>query len=300
MASAPAHAQATRTWVSGVGDDVNPCSRTAPCKTFAGAISKTAAGGEINCLDSAGFGGVTIGKSLAIVCIGVIGGVLVNSTNGITIAAGGSDEVFLKGLDIEGSGMTIQPSGLNGIKVISAAVVQVEDTVIRNFRAAAPNGFGIQVASNTAVTVVVARTSLFNNGTGATGGGIQIKPTASSATATLTNVIANRNVFGLAADGTGGTSGINVTVNDSQMNGNTLSGIVATTGATATGVMVMRSTFSSNGTAFQQSGAGAAIRVGESIATGNGAATSGTINSYSTNQVNGNGNDGTFTPILKT
>ena len=51
--TAPAHAQATRTWVSGVGDDLNPCSRTAPCKTFAGAISKTFINGEIDCLDPA-------------------------------------------------------------------------------------------------------------------------------------------------------------------------------------------------------------------------------------------------------
>src|SRR5205807_5391143 len=61
-----AQAQATRTWVSGVGDDVNPCSRTAPCKTFAGAISKTAIGGEINCIDSGGFGSVTITKAITI------------------------------------------------------------------------------------------------------------------------------------------------------------------------------------------------------------------------------------------
>ena len=59
-----AHAQATRTWVSGLGDDVNPCSRTAPCKTFAGAISKTAIQGEINCLDPGGFGAVTITKAM--------------------------------------------------------------------------------------------------------------------------------------------------------------------------------------------------------------------------------------------
>src|SRR5436309_12145423 len=83
MASAPAHAQASRTWVSGVGDDANPCSRTAPCKTFAGAISKTAAGGEINCLDSGGFGAVTIIKSMTILCQGVVGGVLASSVNGI-------------------------------------------------------------------------------------------------------------------------------------------------------------------------------------------------------------------------
>ena len=64
--AAPANAQATRTWISGVGDDANPCSRTAPCKTFAGAISKTAAGGEIDCLDPGGFGTVTITKSITI------------------------------------------------------------------------------------------------------------------------------------------------------------------------------------------------------------------------------------------
>src|SRR5213595_1499896 len=71
-----AQAQATRTWVSGVGDDANPCSRTAPCKTFAGAISKTAACGEINALDPGGFGAVTITKSMTIDCNGVTGGVV--------------------------------------------------------------------------------------------------------------------------------------------------------------------------------------------------------------------------------
>src|SRR3982751_3731335 len=75
---ASASAQATRTWVSGVGDDANPCSRTAPCKTFAGAISKTANGGEINCLDPGGFGGVTITKSITIKCQYTEGGALVS------------------------------------------------------------------------------------------------------------------------------------------------------------------------------------------------------------------------------
>src|SRR3954449_10335073 len=80
LAAAPASAQATRTWVSGVGDDVNPCSRTAPCKTFAGAISKTAINGEINCLDPGGYGAVTITKSITIKCEGVIGGILAAGT----------------------------------------------------------------------------------------------------------------------------------------------------------------------------------------------------------------------------
>src|SRR5664279_2386743 len=84
--AAPAHAQATRTWVSGVGDDVNPCSRTAPCKTFAGAISKTATNGEINCIDPAGYGAVTITKSITIDCRNTQGSILSAGTNGIIIS----------------------------------------------------------------------------------------------------------------------------------------------------------------------------------------------------------------------
>src|SRR5499426_47183 len=85
LSSVPAHAQATRTWVSGVGDDANPCSRTAPCKTFAGAIAKTMAQGEINCLDPGGFGAVTITKSITISCEAGTAGVLVSATNGIVV-----------------------------------------------------------------------------------------------------------------------------------------------------------------------------------------------------------------------
>src|ERR671926_52382 len=112
---ASASAQATRTWVSGVGDDANPCSRTAPCKTFAGAISKTANGGEINCLDPGGFGGVTITKSLTIKCQYTEGGVLVSGTNAIVVNAAATDTVILEGLDINGIG-----TGLNGIRILSA------------------------------------------------------------------------------------------------------------------------------------------------------------------------------------
>src|SRR5438045_7634563 len=94
-----AHAQASRTWVSGVGDDANPCSRTAPCKTFAGAISKTAAGGEIDALTPGGFGAVTITKSITIDGGGgQVASVLVSGTNGIVVAAGPNDVVTLRNL----------------------------------------------------------------------------------------------------------------------------------------------------------------------------------------------------------
>src|SRR6266700_2085159 len=97
-----AQGQATRTWVSGVGDDVNPCSRTAPCKTFAGAISKTAAGGIINCLDPGGFGAVTITKSMTIDCSNTLAGVLASGTNGINVNTPTTNDIVrLRGLDIE-------------------------------------------------------------------------------------------------------------------------------------------------------------------------------------------------------
>src|SRR6201987_6097283 len=126
LSSAPAQAQATRTWVSGVGDDVNPCSRTAPCKTFAGAISKTAASGEINCLDPGGFGAVTITKSIIISCEGVEAGVLVAGTNGIAVNGASTDIVYLRGLDLEGLG-----TGLSGILFIGSGVLHVEHCIIR-------------------------------------------------------------------------------------------------------------------------------------------------------------------------
>src|SRR5438045_3660481 len=119
LSVAAAQAQATRTWVSGVGDDANPCSRTAPCKTFAGAISKTAGGGEINVLDPGGFGAVTINKSITISST-FEAGVLVSGTNGIIIIAGPTDTVVLEGLDIEGLG-----TGLNGVRFDSGALLVI-------------------------------------------------------------------------------------------------------------------------------------------------------------------------------
>src|SRR5215470_2913793 len=98
----PANAQASRTWVSGVGDDANPCSRTAPCKTFAGAITKTATNGEINVLDPGGFGAVTITKPITISSDGPTAGVLVSGTNGIVVSLGTPGTVNLRGLDIDG------------------------------------------------------------------------------------------------------------------------------------------------------------------------------------------------------
>jgi len=192
--SVAAQAQATRTWVSGVGDDANPCSRTAPCKTFAGAISKTAAGGEINVLDPGGFGGVTITKSITISSEGFEAGVLVSGTNAIIVNAGNTGVVVLRGLDIEGLG-----TGLAGIKVLSAASVHVEKCVVNHF-----TQVGIDFVPTSATTTtsqLFVTDSIIRNNTGASSGGIRIKPgTNVSAAGMIENTQLKNNQFGLRVE----------------------------------------------------------------------------------------------------
>src|SRR5947209_3449891 len=157
-----AQAQATRTWVSGVGDDANPCSRTAPCKTYAGAISKTAPNGEINCLDPGGFGSVTITKSMSIVCDYTEGGVLANGVFGFNINAPAGSIITLKGQDVECVG-----TGTNGIQVLGAGVtLHVHKTQIRSCRnSGGSNGNGILVAPSSGIAkVLVADSYITDNG----------------------------------------------------------------------------------------------------------------------------------------
>src|SRR3954452_10387026 len=216
--SSLAHAQATRTWVSGVGDDANPCSRTAPCKTFVGAISKTATGGEINVLDPGGFGGVTITKSITISSEGFEAGVLVSGTNAIIINAGSTGVVVLRGLDIEGLG-----TGLDGIKVIGGlAALHVEKCTVNAFRGT--NGSGIEIAPTTAGTtlVFIKDTIVRNNGQG-TGGGIFINPGANvNLKASLDNVRSENNAFGIKVQDFS-----TVSIHNSTFAGNAFSGITA-------------------------------------------------------------------------
>ena len=185
----PAAAQATRTWVSGVGDDVNPCSRTAPCKTFAGAISKTAAGGEINCLDSGGFGGVTITKSITIRCVGVEGGVLVSGSNGIVINAAAADRVVLDGLDIFGASTT-----LNGVQILSARDVVIRNSTIQNFIGATNSC--VNIASSAQIRVTIENSLLFNCGTG-----VSVASTASTTAKVYDTLIGGMSVTGISASG---------------------------------------------------------------------------------------------------
>ncbi len=140
-----AYAQSTRTWVSGVGDDANPCSRTAPCKTFAGAISKTAAAGEIDALDPGGYGALTITKSITINGGSQLAGVLASGTNGININAGPSDRVILRNIEFSGGG-----SGIDGVLINNAGNVIIDHCAFQGFT---HNNIAVNLASSGYVLV---------------------------------------------------------------------------------------------------------------------------------------------------
>src|SRR5215467_8516262 len=152
-------AQATRTWVSGVGDDANPCSRTAPCKTFAGAISKTAPGGEIDALDPGGYGALTITKSITLDGGGgQVASVLVAGTNGIVVAAGSTDVVIIRNIRFDGLlGSGNANAGINGIRFISGKTLVIENCDIFGF-----NNNGIDIANNQTSQVTVKNTTVTN------------------------------------------------------------------------------------------------------------------------------------------
>ena len=176
LAATMAHAQASRTWVSGVGDDVNPCSRTAPCKTFPGAISKTAAGGEIDVLDPGSYGAVTITKAITINGNGNLAGILSAGTNAIIINAGVNDKVVIRNIDINGFG-----TGLNAIRYLAGRQVVIENVTITGY-----TGRGIDVQVPSGGTLNVRNVSINNAATG-----VFTSSVAGSIVTTLDNVNMN-------------------------------------------------------------------------------------------------------------
>jgi hypothetical protein len=284
--ASPAAAQATRTWVSGVGDDVNPCSRTAPCKTFAGAISKTAAGGEINCIDPGGFGAVTITKSITIDCTGTMGAVLNSGTNGIIINdATGVAEVKLRGLSIDGAGIS---AGLNGIRFLAGRSLAVENVYIQNQN----GGSGISIQPTTAVRVVLENVSIVDGGMG-----ILVMPTsAGQATVLIRNTrIAGNSGVGLKVDSTA-TSAFDHTVtveySDISTNG---SGIFTNSTIRNISMTVNATSITSNtGAGISNNGANSTMTVGDTTITGNGSGVSATAGAatftYGDNRNDGNPN----------
>jgi hypothetical protein len=287
LPQAPAQAQATRTWVSGVGDDVNPCSRTAPCKTFAGAISKTAVNGEINCLDPGGFGTLTITKAITINCEETLGSVLACNVAGFNINAPATDIVTLKGIEIEGCN-----NGSNGINFNTGAALHLHKIQIRKF-----TGNGINVVVTNAAKLFVADAYITDNGGNtATNGGIVIKPGAGgTVSASIHRVQLENNSNGVIADGTSGSVALNA--RETIAAGSPNNGFLATTTGSASAVVVDSCTAASNGTGVNANGGSAFLRIGSSTVSGNatGVASGGgaTLQSFKNNQIVGNASDGT-------
>jgi hypothetical protein len=294
LVSLSAQAQAPRTWVSGVGDDTNPCSRTAPCKTFAGAISKTAPGGEINCLDPGGYGVVTITKSIIISCEAGTAGVLASGTNGINVSVGASDIVYLRGLDVEG-GIT----GVAGINFINLGALHVEHCLIRGFNSG--TAAGVNFAPAGAAELYVSESYLSDNGAENAGGGVLVQANgAGTVRVVLDNIHADNNSSGLRVQNTGPSAEVSVSVIDSVASGNSQgSGVVAYTTANSgpATVMINRLTSAYNSIGVWANGQKTTVLLGNSVITGNtnGAyvTNGGTMESYKDNQINGNTTDGT-------
>lgn len=213
MATA-SYAQATRTWVSGVGDDFNPCSRTAPCKTFAGTISKTAVNGEIDCLDPGGFGTVTITKSITIDGQGTMGSIVAAGTNGINVndsatATPGSIVVILRNLSIQGAS-----TGTNGVNYTSGKTVIVENCQIMGFTTT-----GIRVFLTLAGNLNIINSSIANIG----GDGVSMS--TSGAASQVVSMIENTRIQNCNSDGIEANTHVRAGVRNSVITRNTNTGI---------------------------------------------------------------------------
>lgn len=292
LPSIPASAQATRTWVSGVGDDVNPCSRTAPCKTFAGAILKTATAGEINVLDPGAFGAVTITKSITISAEDVQAGVLATlGSNGIVINAPASAVVVLRGLDIEGAG-----SGANGIRFLAGGALHVENCTINNFTQK-----GIAFEPSGTSELFVSDTVVRNNQASTSSGGILIKPgNLGSANVSMDEVRIENNYVGMRIEG-----GTFTSVTRSVSSGNVTNGFIAVATAVGAATLNLESTESSNNGAngVRSDLSGAVIRISNMLITNNAgsgllANGGGAIVSFGNNSVGGNSSDGSPTSTV--
>jgi hypothetical protein len=269
--TAPLFAQATRTWVSGVGDDANPCSRTAPCKTFAGAISKTATGGEINAIDPAGFGTVTITKSITIDGGGTFSSILAAGTTGVNITSS-AGRVILRNLSINGIG-----TGVHGIRALpgsSLTSLVIENCQIENFTT---TGISVEVGA----LVSVLDSSIRN----VTATGISVAPASGTARVLLDGVRMENSGDGFLA--TGSTT---ATARNSSASGNVDAGLVADGAGVELNLHDVMASSNANGVVASN---GAHVRLTDVVVTGNTTAglladTGGEILPFTDNQVAGN------------
>jgi hypothetical protein len=290
LTAASAYAQNPHTWVSSTGSGT-ACTRAAPCADFAAAQAATNAGGVISVLDPGDYGNLSITKSLTVRAEGVDGGMTFTGPSGffINVIAGASDVVTLEGLHMSGAG---------GIDFTSGGHLHVVRCVFTNGPLSGLAGIKFEPSSPSKLSVT--DTIISNVGSG-TGGGIVINPqSGGTAQVALERVTVNGNAFGIAADGTRSTGGINMTIADSMTSNNAQDGIIAVTpsGGAPIGVMVTNTKSVNNSIGIRSIGPNVTVRVGDSIVTANVTGLSfsggGALLSYGTNKVQANGADGAF------
>lgn len=292
LSSLPASAQATRTWVSGVGSDDNPCSRTSPCRTFTGALVKTAINGEINCLDPGGFGAVTITKSITIDCTGTYASILISAGTGVIVSIPTSADdphrsVRLRGLSISGTGHTLTVgtrTGVDGIRVQSAASVFVEDTVIGEFTKS-----GVKVAATGEnVNLTLDNVTIRNTDTN----GVSMTTTKGQVVASFNNVRIDGTPVAIAALGL-----VRANVDNAMLVHN-LTGIMTTGSDNMINVDNTKISYAKTGVMGID---GSIVRISNSVITQNATglqANGGSIVSMSGNSLTGNTTDGVFTASM--
>ncbi|MDH7974987.1 IPT/TIG domain-containing protein [Sphingomonas sp. AR_OL41] len=287
-----------RTWVSGTGNDANDCSRGAPCLTFAGAFANTLAGGEINCVDGADYGRVTITRAVAIVCDAAGAHVLVGNGDGIVVNAGASDAVTLSGLDISTNPGNLGITPLSGIKLLSAGSLTIANTQLRGFT----GSYAVEnVPTAPLVSVLLDRVSVARS-PGSTGASMLVSP-ASGGTARV-SILHSRfdasRAPGVHFDSVGKT-GVTIAalIQDSLFVSN-YAGLVATApvGTGTTTLTVLGTTFSRNSNAAIIIGAVTALFGNSTISTnGSGLVVQdgAVVRSAGDNRLGGNTYDGAFT-----
>jgi hypothetical protein len=287
--SQAAHGQSTRTWVSVNGNDGNDCSRATPCRTLSAALARSSAGGEIDVLDSGDFGSLTINKSISLVSPGVLGGIQVSTGTAITINAGPSDKVVLRGLTLDGLG-----TGLNGISFAAGGSLYVENCTINNF-----NQIGIDFApTNGSGKLFVTDTIIRNNGVGAVGGGLHlIANTGPGFVASVDGLRSESNVYGVKAE----VFGV-VTIRNSLVANNGFAGFSAVSSTGSIRMLIDNSVSTHNGTNGVSATGLATSTISNVVVTDNQTGlitgSGGTILSFGNNRVQGNVTDGSPTQTI--
>jgi hypothetical protein len=297
LAGGTAQATISHTWVSSTGNDANACTRSAPCATFAGALAKTSAGGEIDVADAGDYGPVTISQSVSIEAVGVLATIQVTSGNAITVSTGANDTVVLRGLTLDGQGTATE-----GISFTSGGALYIEDSRIHRFTT------GVEffpTNSSSTSKLFVTDTIVRNNGSGATGGGVFIHSNLGFATASIDGLRTENNVFGVKA-----MDHANVTIRNSVAANNGFSGFSAVEDAAPPWMLIESSITAHNGTngvvaAKVSTGVGPStveVRLSNVTVVDNqtGLATSGTgkIISFGNNKVDNNGTNGSPTSTI--